>query len=310
MQAQVLAEEIGAVRAFNRFYTRLIGLLDEGLIKSPWSLSEARILYELNARGETSAAILACDLRLDPAYLSRILRKFRTKKLVAAKASERDRRERILTLTGKGRKEFAALDHGMISEVSALLEPLPEEQRCALIGAMDAIRAILEPQERGSAPWIIRPHRPGDLGWVVHRHGILYSREYGWDVTFEGFVAGIASDFLKNYKSGRDAGWIAERNGDIAGSVFITDGGDDTAKLRMLYVEPEARGVGIGARLVEEALFFARSAGYARVTLLTTGNLVSARRIYEAAGFKLISSERRRSFGKNLDFQTWTLDFA
>lgn len=304
-----LDEKIAAVRAFNRFYTKVIGLLDEGLLKSPYSLTEARVLYELAVMKSDSASKLAKDLRLDPAYLSRILSSFRTKNLVSMRKSARDGREQVLALTQRGRKEFARLDKGMYEVVAGLLEPLPEAKSNALIAAMNTVRTILGPEQDGSMPWIIRPPRPGDVGWVVHRHGALYTREFGWDGTFETFVAEIASDFLKTQNPERDRGWIAERDGAIVGSVFIVDGGESTAKLRLLYVEPETRGLGIGARLVDEALSFARSAGYDRVTLFTTANLVSARRIYEAAGFVLVSEEKERRFGKDLVFQTWTLEF-
>ena len=300
--------QVAEIRAFNRFHTVLVGALDRGVLASPFSLTEARVLYEIVHRGEVSAADLVRDLGLDPAYLSRIVRRFRTDGLVASFPSADDGRARILAATRIGWSALARLEAASSDEVAALLGPVSPERRRDLVAAMATIRDILDPAAQGGAPITLRPFRPGDIGWIVHRHAVLYSRDYGWDGTFEAFVAGIGKEFIENFDPERDACWVAERHGRVAGSATVVNGGDGMAKLRLLYVEPSARGFGIGRRLVAECIAFAKEKGYRKLTLWTNDILVSARRIYEAAGFRLVSEERHRSFGKDLVGQYWGLD--
>lgn len=299
--------DIAAIRDFNRFYTRFVGALDEGLLRTRFSLAESRVLYELGSRGATTAAALCAELDMDPAYLSRLSRKLREEGLIAATASETDGRARSLTLTEAGKAAFDGLDRASHDEIAALLAPLGDDGTRALLTAMRRIRRLLEPEANHLAPWLIRSHRIGDIGWIVRRHGMLYAEEHGWDESFEGLVAEIAGAFLRAHDPRREHCWVAERDGDILGSVFLVDGGRDVAKLRLLYVEPMARGEGIGRRLVEECMRFARQAGYHDMTLWTNDVLVSARRIYEAAGFSLVAEEKHRSFGKDLVGQHWRL---
>lgn len=303
-----LERDIGEIRAFNRFYTRLLGGLNEGLLKSRFSLAESRVLYELGSRGSCTASDLAADLGLDQAYLSRILKKFRDEGLLAAERSATDGRAQTLTLTRDGTDAFTALDRASHDEIAAQLKPLGDEATRELVRSMRRIRRLLEPAAAAALPWIIRPHRIGDIGWIVRRHGMLYAQEYGWDGSFEGLVAEIAGAFLTRHDPARERCWVAERDGDILGSVFLVDAGENVAKLRLLYVEPAARGAGVGRRLVEECIAFARLAGYARMTLWTNDILVSARHIYQAQGFVLVSEEKHRSFGKDLVGQYWSLD--
>lgn len=308
----VPADDIDRIRAFNRFYTVLVGALDDGILASPFSLTEARVLYEVGHRGggDGAASALARDLRLDPAYLSRILRRFRSLGLVSARKSERDGRARVLAITEKGRRELAALEAASSAEVEALVARLPARRRAGLVRAMAEIRESLDPAAVPGEPFAIRTHRPGDIGWIVSRHAVLYTRDYGWDGTFEAFVADIGRRFIEEFDPARERCWVAERHGDIVGSVTLVDGGEGTAKLRLLYVEADERGLGIGARLVAECIDFARACGYDRLMLWTNDILVPARRLYEAAGFRLIAEEPHRSFGQDLVGQTWSMDLA
>jgi DNA-binding MarR family transcriptional regulator/predicted GNAT family acetyltransferase len=301
------AECIAAVRAFNRFYTLRIGVLGEGLLDSPYSLTEVRVLYELAARDGVTAAALARDLRLDPAYLSRIAKRFRAEGLIDARPSPQDRRERALHVTAAGRAVLEPLIAASDRRTGEMLAAYDEPRRRELLAAMRRIETIMgEGQE--SAPWLMRGLRPGDIGWIIRRHGVLYTGDYGWNAEFEGFVAEIAGAFVKSHDPRRESAWVAERDGEIVGSVFVMRADDHTAKLRLLYVEPTARGLGIGRRLVEQCLNFARDAGYTRMTLWTNHTLTSARRIYEAAGFKLTAEEPHDMFGPPLVGQTWEKD--
>jgi len=299
---------VADVRAFNRFYTRQFGLLQDGLVKSPFSLSEARVLYELAHRDQPTATDLAKDLGLDAGYLSRILRRFSQHGLVKKLRSRTDGRQSHLSLSKKGRQAFGGLDRASRSEVAAILGELDPGEQDRLTAAMGAIQRILVPSRALSEPFVLRPHRAGDMGWVVHRQAVLYAREYGWDERFEGLVAGVAAQFIETFDPRYERCWIAERNGEIAGSVFVVRFSEMEARLRMLYVEPAARGLGIGRRLVEEAICFSRDRGYRTLRLWTNKNLVSARRIYEAAGFHLVEEEPHHSFGHDLIGQTWDLD--
>jgi DNA-binding MarR family transcriptional regulator/GNAT superfamily N-acetyltransferase len=303
------AEITEAVRRFNRFYTRRIGVLDESLLGSGLTLSQGRVVFELGRRVEWTAGEIAAELRLDAGYLSRLLASLEKLKLIARKPSPSDGRQTNISLTARGRERYQLLDRRSADEVSKLLDALSAGCRQQLLAAMAAIEALLSDPPAPSIPYIIRPHRPGDIGWVISRHGALYAEEYGWDETFEGLTAEIAGSFLKSFDAKRERCWIAERHGQVVGSVFLVKGPDErTAKLRLLYVEPSARGLGIGARLVDECRIFARSAGYQRIMLWTNSVLTSARRIYEAAGYRLVESEPHRSFGQDLVGETWKLD--
>ncbi|WP_158816383.1 bifunctional helix-turn-helix transcriptional regulator/GNAT family N-acetyltransferase [Methylocapsa sp. S129] len=302
-------DAIGRLRRFNRFYTRQLGLLDERLSHSPFSLTQARVLYELAHRTSPTAAEIARDLGLDPAQLSRILKAFRTRRLLTSAPSAAHAKHKLLSLTPKGRAAFDTLEQATVEQIAGMLAPLGETARRRLIGAADVIEEALSPRAPSGPDFILRSPRVGDIGWVIHRQGALYAGEYGWDWTFDGLVAEILGGFVKNFDPVREQGWLAERHGEIVGSIFLMRGDDEaTGKLRLLYIEPEARGLGIGAALVDACVARAREVGYARLTLWTNDILVAARRLYEAAGFKLISEEPHVSFGKALVGQTWTMD--
>jgi DNA-binding MarR family transcriptional regulator/GNAT superfamily N-acetyltransferase len=285
-----------SVRAFNRFYTNQIHILQESILDSPFSLTEARVLFELAHRENPTATDLSTELALDPGYLSRILDNFLRKGYIK-KQPGGDRRQRHLSLTPKGRKIFAAINAKSHQQAAAMLAKLSESDQAKLIAAMKSIENILT--AKPSAPFTLRTHRPGDIGWIIHRHGALYQQEYGWDEKFEALVAGILVKFVENFDPKRERCWMAEQEGNIIGSVMLVRKTDTVAKLRTLYVEPTARGLGVGKRLVEECIQFAREAGYRKITLWTNSILLAARRIYEREGFKLISTDG--------DFETWEL---
>lgn len=302
-----ISNDILAVRAFNRFYTRLVGALDEQLLGSGFSLPEARLIYELAARGETTAADLAADLSLDPGYLSRLVRALADRGLVARTPSANDGRETLLALTPAGMAAFAPLEQKSNDAVGALLAPLTEPARRDVVAATRTITRAFAPSDKAAPTTVLRRHQPGDIGWVTHRQGKLYAEEYGWDETYEALVAEILAAFVKNFDAHRERAWIAEVDGAISGSVFLVKQSDAIAKLRLLYVEPAARGQGLGKRLVEECIAFARGTGYRTLTLWTNDVLSAARHIYEQAGFRLVSQGRHKSFGKDLVGQTWEL---
>ena len=308
MAETVMANRIEAVRRFNRFYTKQIGVLHEGLLGSPFSLTEARVLYELNHREKPTAAELSRDLGLDAGYLSRILRGFKNRGLIAKTLSKTDGRQSLLALTTQGRRAFSPLNQRSQDEVKAMLGNLSAAEHHRLIEAMRTIEALLGARSEPKMPYLLRPHQPGDMGWVVHRHGALYAEEYGWDETFEALVAEIAAKFIRNYDRRRERCWIAEREGEIVGSVFLVKQSNAVAKLRLMYVEPKARGLGIGSRLVHECIRFARQVGYRKMTLWTNSVLHAARHIYKKAGFRLVREERHHSFGQDLVGETWELD--
>jgi DNA-binding MarR family transcriptional regulator/GNAT superfamily N-acetyltransferase len=300
-----LSAQVATFRAFNRFHTRLVGALDRHILDSPHSLTESRVLYEIARENVATASDLAKVLRLDPAYLSRALRKLEDAGLIEKSPSATDRRATALRLTGEGRTTFDALDRAADAQAATLLEPLAATEREGLAKAMARVMTSLSETPVAPGAVVIRQPEPGDIGWIVYRHGALYASEYGWDETFEGLVAEIAGAFLRSHNPRRERCWVAERSGDILGSVFVVDAGEGVAKLRLLYVEPGARGLGLGRRLVGEALRFARVAGYCKMTLWTNDVLTAARRIYESAGFRLVSSEPHRSFGKDLVGECW-----
>jgi DNA-binding MarR family transcriptional regulator/GNAT superfamily N-acetyltransferase len=302
-----LAERITAVRRFNRCYTQKIGVLGERLLDSPFSLTEARILYELAHRERPTASELCRELDLDPGYLSRILGGFRRRGLVVRAASDTDRRQIHLSLSDAGRAAFAPLDNRSRDEIAALLAGLPEPGQRRLVVAMAEIERLLGPPSAPREPYLLRPPVPGDIGWVISRHGALYAQEYGFDWRFEALVAEIAAKFVAEFEPGRECCWIAERDGEPVGSVFLVKETEQIAKLRLLLIEPAARGLGIGARLVSETVRFARRSGYRKITLWTQSILVAARHIYETAGFRLVASEPHHSFGRDLVGEHWEL---
>ncbi len=303
-------EHAASIRAFNRFYTRRIGALG-GHLESDFSLTETRVLYELATRDGTAASEIARELGLDRGYLSRTLRAFRRRGLITAVAAPEDRRRTVLRLTVAGRRAFAPIDKRATHAVSGFLEPLSDADRKRLVDAMQTIRALLgDPAipSRRAEGFVLRPPRPGDMGWIVNRHGVLYTQEYGWDERFEALVARVVADFVDHFDPKRERCWIAERNGEPVGSIFVVKGSKTVAKLRLLLLEPSARGLGIGRRLVDEVLHFARQAGYKKVRLWTQSNLKAARRIYKAAGFALAGTEEHRMFGEPLVAETWELN--
>ena len=298
---------VGSVRRFNRFWTRQIGVLREEYLESPFSLTEVRVLYELANRGESTASELGEELGLDAGYLSRILRGFEKHDLIHKRPSETDGRRRLLRLTERGREAFAPLDARSRNDIGAMLGGMSIAEQERLVGAMQTIEGLLSASPEPVVPYLLRSHLPGDMGWVVHRHGVLYASEYGWDERFEALVAEIVAKFIRQYDPKLERCWIADRDGEIVGCVFLVRESEEIAKLRLLLVEPKVRGLGIGGRLVEECIRFARQAGYRKITLWTNDVLDSARRIYKAMGFRLVHEEPHHSFGHDLVGQTWEL---
>jgi DNA-binding MarR family transcriptional regulator/N-acetylglutamate synthase-like GNAT family acetyltransferase len=296
---------VEAVRRFNRFYTKQIGLLREHLLDGPFSLTEGRVLYELAHRERATASELGRELALDAGYLSRMLRDFRRRGLIVRRRSDTDGRQSLLSLTDKGQEAFATLNAASRHAVGALLTGLPAAGQERLVKAMRAVQTLLGAGPARRAPYILRPHRPGDMGWVVHRHGVLYWQEHRWDGRFEALVAELAATFVQRFDPERERCWIAEKDGENVGCVFCVRRSKTVAQLRLLLVEPAARGLGIGKRLVDECLAFARAAGYRKIMLWTNDVLHAARHIYERTGFRLVEEERHTSFGRDLVGQTW-----
>ena len=303
----VSTDQISAVRAFNRDYTRRIGVLSQGLLDSPYSLTEVRVMYEIAHRPGVMAAQLADGLGLDRGYLSRILKGFGAKGLLARAASAEDARRQHLRLTPAGRRVFAPLERRSQQQVRSMLSGLDGSRRQALLEAMSVIRLAFGAAGR-QAQVSLRTHRPGDMGWVVERHGALYFREYGWNEEFEALVAGITAEFIRKLDPARERCWIAEAHGRRLGCIFLVAGESGTARLRLLLVEPEARGLGLGRMLVSECVRFARAAGYERIVLWTQENLAAARHLYEQAGFTRTARESHHSFGHDLVGETWQLE--
>ncbi len=302
-----LSLRIDAVRRFNRFYTKQIGVLLDRLLQSPYSLTEARVIYELAECQATTATALSADLGLDPGHLSRLLGGLRTAGLLDKRRSASDGRQRLLSLTEVGRQAFAMLDGRSRAEVGAILAAHPATDQRRMVAAMTTIAGVLGAVPRARPPYMLRPHQPGDMGWVVHRHGVLYSEEYGFDERFEALVATIVAGFIERFEPRRERCWIAEVDGEIVGSVFLVRQSDTDAKLRLLLVDPKARGLGLGARLVAECIRFARRTGYARITLWTNSVLLAARHIYRQAGFEMVDQAPHTSFGQDLIGETWEL---
>jgi len=305
-----LTSEAANFRRFNRMYTRFIGTLNEGLLNSDYTLAEARVLYELATRGAPKASDIAEGLGVDPAYLSRMLGKFERAGLLRKKASEQDGRYAELMLTARGKAAFKKLNALSEEQARNILQDLPPAARMELLHSMQTIESILMKVDRNRPPFILRPHRAGDLGWIVYRESVAYAEQYGWDNTFEALVARIVDGFVTNCDAGRERCWIAEIDGQNVGHVFLVKHPSEpqTAKLRLLFVEPCARGLGLGDALVNECIRFARTAGYRKVVLWTQSILTSAHRIYKKAGFRLIKEEPHRSFGHDLIGQEWELE--
>jgi DNA-binding MarR family transcriptional regulator/N-acetylglutamate synthase-like GNAT family acetyltransferase len=302
-----LDRRVEAVRRFNRFYTRQIGVLREGFLGSPFPLTQARVIYELAHHEETTATELCRELGLDAGYLSRILRGFQRHGLIQKKSSETDGRRNLLWLTDRGQKAFAQLNANSHAEIEATLNALSEEEQDRLMDAMHTVEALLGAEAEQKAPYLLRVHQPGDIGWVVHRHGVLYAQEYGWDEQFEALVADIVARFVKQFDPKRERCWIAEKDGENVGAVFLVRKSNTVAQLRLLLVEPKARGLGIGKRLVDEWERFARQVGYRKIVLWTNSVLDAARHIYEQAGYELVDEEPHHSFGHDLVGQTFEL---
>jgi DNA-binding MarR family transcriptional regulator/N-acetylglutamate synthase-like GNAT family acetyltransferase len=311
MSFDTLDRNVDTVRAFNRFYTRQIGLLSEGVYDSRFSLTEVRVLYELANRDHPTAKELGDDLGLDAGYLSRILRRFEKQGFLRRQASHNDRRHYHLSLTKQGRQEFEPLDKRSAKEVAGILERLPASAQTRVVAAMRAIRTDLATPSKESAAITLRSHRPGDMGWVVQRHGELYWQEYRYDERFEALVAGVVAEFIEKLDPKTERCWIAERDGERVGSIFLVKASPTVAKLRLLLVEPSTRGSGIGRRLVTECVNFARQAGYKKIILWTQSELRAARHLYEQAGFKLTGSETHDSWSrKGLVAETWELPLS
>jgi DNA-binding MarR family transcriptional regulator/GNAT superfamily N-acetyltransferase len=308
-----IAPRVDTVRRFNRFYTRAIGVLQEAWLHSSFSLTEARVLYELAHREKPTATAVGSSLDLDPGYLSRILAAFEKRGLIEKSPSEDDGRQSLLALTEEGRRQFAPLEARTVQEVRGMLQKLRENEQRQLTAAMQTIEHLLAPADNNrphsatKASYVLRPHQCGDMGWIVHRQGVLYTQEYGYDERFEALAAEIVAKFIQRYDPKRERCWIAEKDGEIVGSVFVTAKSRTIAKLRLLYVEPAARGLGIGSRLVAECIRFARHAGYKKMILWTQSELDAARHIYKRAGFRVVGKKRHHSFSKNLVAETWEL---
>lgn len=300
-------ERVAAIRRFNRFYTRQVGALDEHHLHSDFSLSEARILYEIAQQAEPTGKDIAAALFLDKGYLSRVLTGFARKGFLKKVRSSNDARESILRLTAKGRSLFSRLNEKASNEVAAMLEAVPPAGQPQLVEAMTTIERLLGSPDGAAPPFTIREHRPGDMGWIIQRHAEIYTDEYAWNSNFETLVAEIGAKFLRDLQPGRERCWIAERNGVNVGCVLMVERSKSVAQLRLLLVEPSARGLGIGNSLVNECIAFARSAGYRRMRLWTNDVLHSARKIYQAAGFELIEEEVHDTFGPSLTSQTWEM---
>ena len=299
---------VGAVRRFSRFYTRRIGLLDEGLLQSPFSLTQARVLYELAHRREATATAVAAALNIDHGYLSRILRAFEERDLIVRRRDKNDARQIVLSLTTKGHKAFAALDQRSQRETGRLLKHLDEAEQARVVAAMGTIERLIEPGTARERQYTLRPHRPGDMGWVVERHGVLYGAEYGWGSHIEAITAEIVAAFLKTFDPAREHCWIADMDGERVGCAFLVKDSDDVARLRLVLVEPHARGLGLGRDLVRQSIAFARKAGYRKVTLWTHSVLTAARAIYQKEGFQLTRQWVHDDFGKPEPSESWELE--
>jgi DNA-binding MarR family transcriptional regulator/GNAT superfamily N-acetyltransferase len=303
---QVPQDRVSAVRRFNRFYTQHIGVLREGWLDSPFSLTEARVLYEIGQRAGVTASEIGNELGLDAGYLSRILRRFHKDGLIGKQLSPEDARQTLLSMTARGRKAFAPLETHTRAQVGAMLDRLPPHEQDRLVSAMGTVATLLAAEPKPG--FILREPRTGDYGWIVARHAVLYAQEYQWNEKFEALCAQIVADFLNNFDPAYERGWIAERDGEPVGSALLAKDTPEVARLRLLLVEPSARGLGIGKALTDECISFARERGYRRITLWTHRVLTAARHIYERAGFRLTSSKARKSWGQDVVAEYWDLE--
>lgn len=302
-----LTPQVAALRAFNRFYTRKIGVLD-GTASSPFSLAEARVLYELAHQGQPTASSICKQLGLDAGYMSRILRDFERRNLLRRKRSVNDERQKSLALTEKGRRAFTPLEERSNHDVAAMFEALSSDDRIRLVKAAQTIQSLLGDDTEQKVPYLLRTHQPGDLGWIVYRQALLYAEEYGWDNAYEALASEIVAQFIKQFDPKFECCWIAEKDGERVGGLFLAKASEEVAKLRLLHVEQAARGLGIGTRLVQECIRFSQRAGYKKITLWTQSILLAARHIYKKAGFQVVHQEKHHSFGKDLIAETWELD--
>ncbi len=307
MTEKTLHEDTVLFRRFNRFYTKQIGLLSQGLLKTRFPLIQARILYELAQQKQTNASALVEKLNIDPGYLSRILSAFEKGGLLSKHRSPSDSRQQILKLTTQGKNSFAELDERSRNDAAEILQDLADEDRHRLLHAMQTIETILDTKSKPPTPYLLRPHRPGDIGWIIHRHGVIYAEEYEFDETFEALVAEILVKFIREHNPKRESLWIAEQDGERIGSVMLVDAGDQVAQLRLLLVEPKARGQRVGTRLIDECINFSKRNRYRKIKLWTQSNLLEARHLYAKTGFKVVSKSSHQSFGQNLTAEFWEL---
>ena len=308
MSDSIFDQRVADFRSFTRFFTAKTGVLREQLLGSKYGLTEARVIYELAVRDQWSAKELTSDLGLDAAYISRVLKKFENLDLITRERSQNDRRQQLISLTKKGRAEYALLNCMSAKMFGDILHKLSDDEQRQLHQAMDTIACLLDEEKPDPAPFILRPHRPGDMGWIVHAHGRLYTEEFGWGEKFEALVAEITASFLKNFDAESDCCWVAEKDGQNIGSAMVVRADRATAKLRVVIVDPSARGLGVGEHLVAECIRFARRKGYSKMTLWTDSSLRAAVALYKKLGFKLVDEERERDFGRDLVSQTWELD--
>jgi DNA-binding MarR family transcriptional regulator/GNAT superfamily N-acetyltransferase len=302
-----LRENIHNIRKFNRLYTKKIGLLNKGLLRTRYPLSQARVIFELAQQEKTRSTDIIRELGIDPGYLSRILSLFERQGLIVKEKSDIDSRQWFVKLTKEGKKEFSELNSRANEEIREMIESLTNEELYRLVNAMHTIENTLDPESPPTSPVLLRPHRTGDIGWIIHRHGVIYSEEYDWDETFEALTAEILAEFIQNHDASRERVWIAESNGERVGSVMIVDSGNQIAKLRLFLVESKARGRGIGKQLIEECIDFSKRIGYKKITLWTQSNLLAARHLYSKYGFELIEEEPTTMFGHELVSEVWEL---
>ncbi len=308
MAQSQLEQSVAEVRKFNRFYTRRIGLLNKGLLKTRFSLIQARIIFELAQQDGIISVDLVAKLNIDPSYLSRILSTFEKEGLIEKVRSERDSRQRILRLTAKGRKSFRNLDERSTKEIKEMLSKISSENQHRFLSATKAIQDVLESDQKGTSSYLLRQHKPGDIGWITHRHGVLYAEEYNWDESFEALVGDILVKFIQSHDSKKERIWVVELDSEIIGSVMLVDAGNHVSQLRLLFVEPKARSRGIGSRLIQECIDFSKCNGYKKVKLWTQKNLGAARHLYKKAGFVCISEKPHKSFGHDLIEEFWELN--
>jgi DNA-binding MarR family transcriptional regulator/GNAT superfamily N-acetyltransferase len=303
----LLEENIQDIRQFNRFYTKRIGLLNRGLLRTKFSLSQARVIFELSQQEQITSSEIVKRLGIDPSYLSRILSAYERENLIVKEKSEIDNRQWMIGLTDKGKDAFRELDDRASEEIREMLQSMSSEDQDRFLKAITTIGKVLSAESSPALSYLIRPHRAGDIGWIVHRHGVIYSEEYGWDETFEALTAEILAKFIQSHDLKRERIWIAEQDGENVGSVMIVDAGDQVAQLRLLLVEPKARGKGIGRKLIEECIDFSRRNGYKKIKLWTQSNLLAARHLYIDYGFELVGDESHKSFGHELTAEFWEL---